>query len=249
MTAQAVSKWENETGMPDISLIVPLAGVFGVSTDVIFGLDTTTAGEDVAKILRDAEADKVRGGAASYIKAYDRISEGLRKYPCDQRLLMNGFTLGMSLCMPDSELYSAAQLGKAYITVGRSSDAVKLFERYFAAMKVIFDGERPRPYHDFDSGDCYLLLAKTYLTLGEKAKAMKCLRDSVEYYVGMFDRAGDAPVDLRSGSPFVSGSQVSLRLDREVVRRRIERKIDSDLIAELHDEPGFDEIRGMVGKL
>lgn len=102
VTAQAVSKWENETGMPDISQIVPLAGVFGVSTDVIFGLDTTTAGEDVTKILRDAEADKVRGGAASYIKAYDRISEGLRKYPCDQRLLMNGFTLGMSLCMPDS---------------------------------------------------------------------------------------------------------------------------------------------------
>lgn len=107
VTAQAVSKWENETGMPDISQIVPLAGVFGVSTDVIFGLDTTTAGEDVAKILRDAEADKVRGGAASYIKAYDRISEGLRKYPCDQRLLMNGFTLGMSLCMPDSGFYSA----------------------------------------------------------------------------------------------------------------------------------------------
>ena len=256
VTAQAVSKWENETGMPDISQIVPLAGVFGVSTDVIFGLDTTTAGEDVAKILRDAEADKVRGGAASYIKAYDRISEGLRKYPCDQRLLMNGFTLGMSLCMPDSGFYSAeraeeiaAQLGKAYIAVGRSSDAVKLFERYFAAMKVIFDGERPRPYHDFDSGDCYLLLAKAYLTLGEKAKAMKCLRDSVEYYVGMFDRAGDAPVDLRSGSPFVSGSSISLRLDREVARRRLERKIDSDLIAELHDEPGFDEIRGMVGKL
>ena len=94
VTAQAVSKWENETGMPDISQIVPLAGVFGVSTDVIFGLDTTTAGEDVTKILRDAEADKVRGGAASYIKAYGRISEGLRKYPCDQRLLMNGFTLG-----------------------------------------------------------------------------------------------------------------------------------------------------------
>ena len=107
VTAQAVSKWENETGMPDISQIVPLASVFGVSTDVIFGLDTTTVGEDVTKILRDAEADKVHGDTASYIRAYDRISEGLRKYPSDQRLLMNGFTLGMSLCMPDSELYSA----------------------------------------------------------------------------------------------------------------------------------------------
>ena len=65
----------------------------------------------------------------------------------------------------------------------------------------------------------------------------------------MIDRAGDAPVDLKSGSPFVSGSSISLRLDREVARRRIERKMDPELIAELRDEPGFDEIRGMVGKL
>lgn len=105
VTAQAVSKWENETGMPDISQIVPLASVFGVSTDVIFGLDTTTAGEDVTRILHDAEADKVYGDAASYLKAYDRISDGLRKYPGDQRLLMNGFALGMSLCTPESGIY------------------------------------------------------------------------------------------------------------------------------------------------
>ena len=105
--------------MPDISQIVPLAGVFGVSTDMIFGLDTTTAGEDVTKILRDAEADKVRGGAASCIKAYDRISEGLRKYPCDQRLLMNGFTLGMSLCMPDSGFYSVERAEEIAARSGR----------------------------------------------------------------------------------------------------------------------------------
>ena len=34
ITYQAVSRWENNTGMPDISQIVPLANVFGVSTDV-----------------------------------------------------------------------------------------------------------------------------------------------------------------------------------------------------------------------
>ncbi len=32
VTSQAVSKWENETGMPDISQILPLANIFGVST-------------------------------------------------------------------------------------------------------------------------------------------------------------------------------------------------------------------------
>ena len=33
ITYQAISKWENETGMPDISQIIPLATVFGVITD------------------------------------------------------------------------------------------------------------------------------------------------------------------------------------------------------------------------
>ena len=39
ITAQAISKWENNIGMPDISQVVPIAHFFGVSTDVLFGVD------------------------------------------------------------------------------------------------------------------------------------------------------------------------------------------------------------------
>ena len=38
ISAQAVSKWEMETCSPDISLIVPLSALFGVSADVLFGI-------------------------------------------------------------------------------------------------------------------------------------------------------------------------------------------------------------------
>ncbi len=34
ITAQAISKWENNIGMPDISQVVPIAHFFGVSTDI-----------------------------------------------------------------------------------------------------------------------------------------------------------------------------------------------------------------------
>ncbi len=37
ISPQAVSKWENCLGMPDITLIVPLADVLGVSTDELLG--------------------------------------------------------------------------------------------------------------------------------------------------------------------------------------------------------------------
>lgn len=39
VTEQAISKWENETCCPDISLIVPIAEYFGVTTDMLFGYD------------------------------------------------------------------------------------------------------------------------------------------------------------------------------------------------------------------
>lgn len=38
VTAQAVSRWESEAGMPDISMVVPLARTLSVSTDALFGL-------------------------------------------------------------------------------------------------------------------------------------------------------------------------------------------------------------------
>ncbi len=37
---QAVSRWESSAGMPDISLIVPIAQVLSVSTDMLFGMDS-----------------------------------------------------------------------------------------------------------------------------------------------------------------------------------------------------------------
>ena len=39
VTPQAVSRWENGTGMPDISLVVPLAKALNISTDLLFGLE------------------------------------------------------------------------------------------------------------------------------------------------------------------------------------------------------------------
>lgn len=37
VTAQAVSKWENDLSAPDISLLLPLAELFGISADELLG--------------------------------------------------------------------------------------------------------------------------------------------------------------------------------------------------------------------
>ena len=52
ISPQAVSRWETNVAMPDISLLPPLANLFGVTTDFLLGMYT------YQKDLRKAEFDK-----------------------------------------------------------------------------------------------------------------------------------------------------------------------------------------------
>lgn len=99
---QAVSKWECGDGMPDISQVVPLANVFGVTTDVLFGIAGTDAAEEAYRIVREADAMQRYGQMSTYLAAYDRLLNGLKKYPNNLILLNNCVGLGLSLCLPEN---------------------------------------------------------------------------------------------------------------------------------------------------
>lgn len=103
VTAQAVSKWENETGMPDISAIVPLASVFGVSTDVLFGLDGQTEDAAALHLIADAFRDIRPGEVGTALAAYDKLLAGAEKHPGSMALLVNCMNLGLSLCLRDCQ--------------------------------------------------------------------------------------------------------------------------------------------------
>ena len=106
ISAQAVSKWENGTSMPDISQIVPLASVFEVSTDVLFGIHGISDEEAVNGILRDAEAvTNEPPNRESILCRYKLLREGLTRYPTNIRLLMNCLESGLTAAYPDNEFY------------------------------------------------------------------------------------------------------------------------------------------------
>lgn len=244
-----------------------------MTTDVLFGLDSTTEETEVQTILHDAQMKIIYGDLDSYLAAYDHISSGLRRYPGNLTLLIESIALGESLSLPENgwlyageraadisadtirrarlviaytkntndafrarqiliyqlvaagryteamdeaekypertdftayshkafiraaagdtqdaveyvstEIdyslqaleYNTVTLAKAYYTDGAYAEAAIVYERYFAAMDALFDGN-PAPYYDFDSGDCYILLAQAYLAMVELERAMDCV--------------------------------------------------------------------------
>ena len=55
VTAQAVSKWENDQSCPDISILPRLAEIFGISTDELLGVERAVVAEVVETSEEDAE--------------------------------------------------------------------------------------------------------------------------------------------------------------------------------------------------
>jgi len=88
VSAQSISKWECDTAMPDISQIVPLAAVLGVTTDCLLGVsgdeaaDRQTLYAEVEKLEKGIEKVYLRNDAV-YEKCYELYKAHLRKYPLD----------------------------------------------------------------------------------------------------------------------------------------------------------------------
>ena len=102
VTPQAVSRWENETGMPDISQVIPLANVFGVSTDILFGKDGTDGEVEIEAFIREIE-DKLcnRPAEVSCLACYRECCEDCRRmlevYPNNYELLV--YSIGYICCL------------------------------------------------------------------------------------------------------------------------------------------------------
>lgn len=350
VTYQAVSKWENDTGMPDISQIVPIASIFGVSTDVLFGISDTTENEEALEIVRHADNMKKYGELETYLSAYDVLLEGLKKYPNNLIIMVNCMNLGISLCLPENgwtyaearakeiaaetirqanfiiadskniaDVLSAhqilvflycnqknfdlalneagsfpsradltaysnmaivseymadhkrataylcsnidytlqafendiARLGKAYYNGGKYNDAIAVYETFFKVMNTIFKDEIPLSYHDFDSGDCYLLLAEAYLAIGETSKAMDAVEKSIMYYIDLYNMHTGDNVLQRSNikSPVVSGTEVVTLLPKKVIKQKLLNKLSESAIQPLNQETRFLKVVDIVNSL
>lgn len=82
---QAVSKWENDLCLPDVTLFPAIAEFFGVSTDVLFGIDRSATERRIDEIC--AQAAECRDAEPARAEAI--LREGLTRYPGNAILLNN----------------------------------------------------------------------------------------------------------------------------------------------------------------
>ncbi len=124
VTAQAISKWENEAGMPDISQIIPLASVFNVSTDVIFGLCSISNNEEAEKIIFSAKEKIVEQKATDIKNGYDIIQDGLKKFPSNLLLLQKSLEYSCALAYPENDCYDIKNSHDIYTEAIRQANIV-----------------------------------------------------------------------------------------------------------------------------
>ncbi len=101
ISAQAISKWENGTSMPDISQVVPLANLFGVTTDVLFGVYGAKHEKEINSRLKeiyeihDVCKDGEEGPTALAI--LNKYRDALRAYPNNATLLLEASAFALMI--------------------------------------------------------------------------------------------------------------------------------------------------------
>ena len=168
---QAVSKWENNIALPDISLVPTLARIFGVATDEIFAYNLTEMHEEIERYVSEAamlrESDPKEGRRI--------LEEGLQKYP-DNDILLNNLLYVLDYSKnPDETIRTASRLidkttesdirydalrflAYAYSAKGDTDSAVKALEQI------------PEIYFSKLSEMAFILTGKTKFTAAEKQK-------------------------------------------------------------------------------
>ncbi len=125
VTFQAVSKWENGAGLPDISQVVPLANALKVSTDVLFGRLNTMYRDEVVALVHDAYnlIDGV-SSSESLLRCYNALQDGLGLYPNDITLLAHSLEIGISLAYPENDCYDAEHGKDIYQNCVREAELI-----------------------------------------------------------------------------------------------------------------------------
>ena len=90
VTPQAVSRWESEAGLPDVSMIVPIAQTLGITTDALLGYQQQSQDDRVTQQIFEkmAELEDVSNPGGSELKVVEYLAEEVVKNPMNYTVVL-----------------------------------------------------------------------------------------------------------------------------------------------------------------
>lgn len=145
VTSQAVSKWESGAGLPDISQLVPLANVFEVPMDTLFGRTSWRDDEEVERIIEEIEQMDNRQFASEEehrdveLVMYERYKDALKLYPNNTKLLGAFAAHGHCVVQEWWDIMAAEQRDKM---IGECIHANEMVLKYSSDLNEILSAKR-----------------------------------------------------------------------------------------------------------
>ena len=168
VSAQAVSKWETEQSLPDIAQLPLLAKAFGVTTDLLFGLEEEPAPDfpELDYLCTDPEE-----AWRQWREMGRKVEDCLDNYTCTSLYVLQGYLL----CYPDSLVY-------------HPEHAKEVLEELLTFAEAYAKKKPNDPAADYSMQAC---LTNLNALAGNEEKALATLRDAPElpHELSFFRRA------------------------------------------------------------
>lgn len=95
VSPQAVSRWENGTTYPDITMLPTIASYFEVTLDELIGMDKIRDEHDIEEIMQQYRVNASKGHVDKNIEL---LSEALKRYPKNEEMLFC-YALSLHSCI------------------------------------------------------------------------------------------------------------------------------------------------------
>ena len=156
VSVQAISKWETDSGAPDISQVVPLASALDISTDALFDYEHYTKPEDFEELRKDYHRQEVFRDQRDSAKNYKMLNAYFSAHP------QNSEAASLCLkCLVDMIVAGKTQdRGKSELIAECEKYANCIF-KYETDIDTVFMN--------------HFVLARGYAALGENEKAKEML--------------------------------------------------------------------------
>lgn len=156
VSVQAISKWETDTGAPDISQVVPLASALDISTDALFDYEHHTMPKDFEELRKDYHRQEVFRDQRDSAKNYKMLNAYFSAHP------QNSEAASLCLkCLVDMIVAGKTQdRGKSELIAECEKYANCIF-KYETDIDTVFMN--------------HFVLARGYAALGENEKAKEML--------------------------------------------------------------------------